>query len=84
METSTNYAKQPKNLKRVSIDNHRFYFKMNVTKKRMLELLNDPKTEVYQDRKHKKQLTCIYSNVFIETNSVWYDENGKCYISDED
>jgi len=73
----TNYARQPKNLKRVKIKGMHMHFTMNTTKKRILELINDPSKECYRPSNY-------ISDITIESNSVWYDNNGNCLISNEE
>lgn len=73
-----NYKKQPKNLKKVQVNGMSFYFEMNVTKKQMRKIFDNPMFEYY-----KKTFGKHISTITIETNSVWYDVNGNCFISAE-
>ena len=70
---------QPKRLKRVNVENQIYYFAMNVSKKRILELFQDDTTDLYFD--HKPTRVPHLSKVTISTNSVWYDIDGNCIVS---
>ncbi len=73
----TLHKEQPKRLKRVTADCMQIFFEMNVSKKRIIELIHDKDFECFRGEK------CFVSPVTIETNSVWYDKEGNCCITKE-